>query len=134
MPNVMLYPGEAVQMENKYACYHRTETGQCKLSNVPCKLALDERPECGTYVQPGEAVKRSSIPQKLRDLIAEAAGGMLFVEQGDPRFTDTDLDEMMDFMVQRHRSLLLYIAVDKSPAAGEPVITVYEGVERILVD
>lgn len=120
MPTTMLEPGAWAQMENRYGCVRQDlSTGVCKLHGGPCPYAPEDRKSgCGEYIHPSEAVRKHCIPKKFRQLIEDAPGRMVFVEYDDPRFTDADLVEMIDFMVQGHQQLLPYIVIDRERTEG----------------
>lgn len=73
------------------------------------------------------------VPKKLRDLIIESAGQMLFVEHDDPRFSDDDLLEFEMFVMIRHPEMEKAVDVS-SDRTGDALITIYPDAFKMMYD
>lgn len=129
-----MMPGELADAINKHACYYMALNGVCKLNSLPCVFWY-EGDKCSNYVRLEEAVRLRSIEPKLRELVLEAARGakMVYVENDDERYTDEDLNQMMNCIVLQHPVLSKYISIDAT-RKGDYLIVVYEGIGAIIVD
>lgn len=139
--NQVIPAGQYVQVYNREACYYMSMSNTCQ-----CEAALKSacrkgkgcvkwlhQEECEHYVNNNDAVPVSRLPKKLRELIQEHPGQMVFVEPGDPRFTEADLQEIANFVALTYPVLASYVSVDWSDGA-DTAITVFQGIDRILVD
>lgn len=125
---------EMTALYNAHGCYYMQFKGLqsgpvCKKDGKPCPH-WDVEADC--FIHKDKAVSVNSITPKLRELIREACGNMLFVENGDPRFSKEDLNEMMNEIILRHPSLMPYIEIDAS-GNGDYMIAIYEGIGSVLV-
>lgn len=95
------------------------------------------RRECGIddscRVKREDAVPAVMVPRKLRDLIRESEGHMLFVDYGDERFSEEDLLEIETFVTVDYPSLEKAVSVDPS-GKGEALITIYPEASRLVYD
>ena len=128
----MIPAGQFVQQVNRHACYFMALSGTCKKTGGSC-VQWNTLDECEDFVLGSEVVRRSSIEPKLLELIDSAEeSGMVFVEHGDPRFTDADIRKFIA-CVDRHPALESYIVINKSHDA-DSLITIYSGVKKSLFD
>lgn len=126
----MLTPGEWTHQINTTGCHYMRLNHTCKITGKGCAQWCHGE-ECDNFALNGTIVRFSSIDKRLRDLIDEANGHMLFVENDDSRFSDEDLNRIMNDIVLTHPQLGPYVEIDKS-RAGDYLIAIYGGIERVL--
>lgn len=80
-----------------------------------------------------DAVHIAEVPRKLRELILDSEGHMLFVEQDDTRFSDEDLHEFDLFVMVERPSMDKAIVVDTN-RIGDALITIYPDAMRLMYD
>lgn len=123
-----------VSAYNAHACYYLSLNGVCKKDGRVCPN-WKTGGECGLYINHNESVKVSTIEPHLRSLVLEAAKEhkMIYVETDDFRFTDVDLNNMMNDIVLKHPQLSSYVKIDAT-RNGDYLVMVYEGVGKVLVN
>lgn len=129
-----MMPGEMADAINKHACHHMALNGVCRRNGHPC-IFWYEGDKCSDYVHREDAVRLHAIAPKLRELVLEAAKGakMVYVENGDKRYSDEDLKQMMNCIVLQRPVLNKYIDIDAT-RQGDYLIVVYEGIGAVIVD
>lgn len=126
--------GQYVQQYEADGCYFMEAfSNRCKLTGTGCQRWLKGE-DCDEYKYQYKAVKLSSIPRRLRQLIEEAIQGrkMVFVEVDDTTFTDEELDAFMDEVVLHQPALAPYVSIDKS-RTGDYLIAIYYGIAQVIV-
>ena len=118
------------QRINMYGCQHQTLDGKCKYDNLSCPH-LHDGEECSGYCSLTGTVDINSLDSNLRTLIKEANGSMLFIENGDTRFSKEELSCMMDCIAIKYPFLCKYVEIDIS-GKSDAMITIYEGIGRVV--
>ena len=122
----MLPAGQYSQQYNRHACFYMNLNGVCKKSGGRC-VRWNTLDDCDDYVKGSDAVRRTAVPQKLLSLIEWCGdSGMVFVERGDPRFSEKDIREFITF-VDNYPQMGAYVVMDKSESA-DVLITIYAAV------
>ena len=123
---------EYAYLMDKYGCYYRTDAGRCKMNGGAC-THWKQGGDCDAFIRKADAVRLRCVEPKLRALLDEAASkrSMVFVERGNSNYSKDDLDKMIYCLLHGYPVLQKY--VEFGADEGEPLITIYEGVGRILV-
>lgn len=123
-------PGLWAQQIEKRGCHYMNLNHVCKKTGKGCAEWCHGE-SCDEFKHRDEVVRFRVLDKNLKNLINEAAGNMLFVENDDTRFTEEDLNRMMDDVVLNHPQLYPYVVIDTS-REGDALITIYQGIEKVL--